>query len=337
MTTAARVLVVAEAGVNHGGDLGTGLALVDAAADAGADVVKFQTFSAARLATATAGQAPYQRAAMAGEMSQREMLAALELSVEDHVALAEHCSARGIEFCSTGFDVEDVDLLVDLGVRRLKVPSGELTDLPLLRHVGRQGLPILLSTGMADLDEVRAAVDALEAAGAARAEITVLHCTSAYPAPVEDANLAALATLRDALGVAVGYSDHTAGIEVAVAAVALGATVVEKHLTLDRSASGPDHAASIEAEAFAQMTRMIRSVETALGDGVKAPRPSELAVRAVARRSLVARTPIAAGEVFTADNVAAKRPSGGLSPMAWDDVIGRTAPRALEADEMIEP
>lgn len=329
-------LVIAEAGVNHDGDLGTALELVDAAAAAGADVVKFQTFSADRLVTTTAAKAEYQAAHGAAGESQHAMLRRLELSRTDHEALISRARERGIEFLSTGFDEASVDMLVDLGVRRLKVPSGEITNLPYLRHVGSRGLPVVLSTGMSDLDEVGAALAVLEAAGSSRASITVLHCTSEYPTPASDVNLRAMVTMAAAFAVRVGYSDHTMGHEVAVAAVALGASVIEKHLTLDRTAVGPDHAASLEPAALAEMITAIRTIEAALGDGVKTPQPGELANRAVARRSLVATAPIRAGEPFTEANVAAKRPSTGLSPMLWDEVVGTPASRDFEPDEAIE-
>jgi N,N'-diacetyllegionaminate synthase len=329
-------LVIAEAGVNHDGDLGTALDLVDAAADAGADVVKFQTFSADRLVTRTAAKAEYQNAQGDSGETQHAMLLRLELSRADHEALITRAHARGIEFLSTGFDEQSVDMLVDLGVRRLKVPSGEVTNLPYLRHVGRKGLPVIISTGMADLEEVAAAIEVLEAAGTSRDSLIVLHCTTEYPALASDVNLQAMVTMAEAFAIRVGYSDHTLGHAVSVAAVALGACVIEKHLTLDRSAPGPDHVASLEPAEFAEMVAAIRVVEAARGDGVKAARPGELANRAVARRSLVAIAPIRAGEVFTEANIAAKRPSSGLSPMLWDEVIGTTARRDFEPDELVE-
>jgi len=289
-------LVIAEAGVNHNGDLGIALDLVDAAAAAGADIVKFQTFSADRLVTMTAEKAGYQAAHGASDESQHEMLRRLELSRADHEALIVRAQQRGIEFLSTGFDEANVDMLIELGIRRLKIPSGEITNLPYLRHLGGAGLPIIMSTGMSELDEVAAALSTLEAAGASREAITVLHCTTEYPAPASDVNLRAMVTMAAEFAVRVGYSDHTLGHEVAVAAVALGASVIEKHLTLDRTAPGPDHAASLEPAAFAEMVDAIRMVEVALGDGVKSAQPGELANRAVARRSLVAIDAIRAGD-----------------------------------------
>ena len=333
------VLVIAEAGVNHNGDLALARQLVDVAARAGADLVKFQTFSADRLVTAAARQADYQVRNTGVEESQHAMLKRLELSRDAHLDLITHCKAAGIEFFSTGFDTDSVNMLLGLGATRIKIPSGELTNLPFLRHVGRAGgagRDVILSTGMGTYDEVAAAVDALENAGTPRARITVLQCTTNYPAGMDEVNLRAMATMAASLGVRAGYSDHTVGIEVAIAAVALGATVIEKHFTLDRTLPGPDHKASLEPAELAAMVAGIRNVERALGSVEKRPSPAEMANRAVVRRSLVASRPIAAGESFSAANLAVKRPGTGLSPMRWDEVVGRTAPRAFHTDEMIE-
>jgi N,N'-diacetyllegionaminate synthase len=328
-------LVIAEAGVNHNGELRLALDLVDAAAAAGADVVKFQTFAADRLATASVSKAPYQERDRAGE-SQYEMLRRLELSREAHLRILERCRARGIEFLSTAFDLESIDLLAELGLRRAKIPSGEITDLPYLRRIASLGLPILLSTGMAEMEDIRAALDALEQAGAARGAITLLHCTTEYPAAMAGVNLHAMETLGRTFGVPVGYSDHTEGIEVAVAAVALGATVIEKHFTLDRGMPGPDHRASLEPAALRQMVAAIRNIEQALGDGVKRPTEAERSTATIVRKSIVAAVAIEAGEPFTAANVTAKRAGRGLSPMQWDEVLGRRAPRRFAPDECIE-
>ena len=329
-------LIIAEAGVNHNGDPAIARALIDVAADAGADRVKFQTFVADRLVTAGSVKAPYQLLSTAADESQRAMLRRLELSREAHLDLLAHCKARGIRFLSTAFDLESVDLLAELGADCFKIPSGEITNLPYLRHVGRFGMPVLLSTGMADLNEVAAALDALERSGTPRARITVLHCTTEYPAPIAEVNLRAMTAMRDALGVAVGYSDHTLGIEVAIAAVALGAVVIEKHFTLDRNLPGPDHRASLEPDELRALVTSVRNVERALGDGVKRPTVSELANRAVARKSIVAARFIAAGEVLGDDNLTVKRPGTGISPMLWDDIRGRGAPRDFAPDELIE-
>ena len=331
-----KTLIIAEAGVNHNGNLAVARRLIDVAADAGADLVKFQTFSADRLVIASAEKAEYQKAAGGGE-SQHAMLRRLELTREMHEALIEHCKSRGIEFFSTPFDRESVDLLADLGLDCFKIASGEITNLPLLRHVGRRGGRVILSTGMASLAEVRAALAALEAAGTPRDRITVLHCNTEYPTPMADVNLRAMLTMRDELGVAIGYSDHTAGIEVAIAAVALGASVIEKHFTLDRNLPGPDHKASIEPAELKAMVAAIRNIEKAMGDGVKRASVSETKNMAVARKSLVAARAIRAGEPFSEDNVAVKRPGTGVSPMRWDDVIGRKATRDFAPDELIEP
>lgn len=331
-----RTLVIAEAGVNHNGDLGMARKLVEVAAEAGADLVKFQTFSADRLVTAQARKADYQaRTTDAGE-SQHAMIRRLELTRDMHVALIGECAARGIEFSSSGFDVRDIDMLVELDIRRFKVPSGELTNLPYLRHLGRYGKPVILSTGMATLGEIEEALDVLEQAGTPRHTITVLHCTTEYPTPMDEVNLRAMETIRAAFGVAVGYSDHTIGIEVPVAAVALGAAVIEKHFTLDRSLPGPDHRASLEPHELASMVRSIRNIEHALGDGMKRPSRSERDNMVIVRKSLVAARPIRKGEPYTPDNVCVKRPGNGLSPMRWDDVMGRPAPRDFDVDEAIE-
>jgi len=328
--------VIAEAGVNHGGDVELALELVGRAAAGGADVVKFQSFVTERSLTRSAPKADYQVATTGDADSQFEMVRRLELSPEDQRTIASACERAGIEFLSTAFDAESFDLLLDLGIRRVKVASGEMTNLPLLRHVAAAGLPMLLSTGMATLGEIEATLDALEAAGTPRERVTLLHCTTEYPAPIEEVNLRAIATLRQAFGVDVGYSDHTTGIDIAIAAVALGATVIEKHLTLDRSMPGPDHRASLEPGELAELVAGVRRVEAALGDGVKRPGPRELANRAIARKSIVAAGPIRAGEAYSAENLATKRPGTGLSPMAWDEIVGRTAPRDYDTDEMIE-
>lgn len=330
------VLVIAEAGVNHNGDLDLARGLVDAAAAAGADLVKFQTFSADRLVTARARKAEYQARATGAAESQRDMLRRLELSRADHEMLIAHCRSRGVEFFSTGFDRESIDLLVELGIDAFKIPSGEITNLPYLEHIGRFGRRIFLSTGMATLGEIEAALGVLESAGTPRVRITVLHCTTEYPTAMPDVNLRAMVAMRHAFGVTVGYSDHTPGIEVPIAAVALGATVVEKHFTLDRTLPGPDHAASLEPAELAAMVTAIRNIEEALGDGVKRPTPQEAKNRPVARKSIVAARAIRAGETFSDENLTAKRPGTGLSPMRWHDVVGRTAMRDFAVDELIE-
>lgn len=331
-----RVLIIAEAGVNHNGDLGMARQLVDVAAASGADLVKFQTFIADRLVTRQASKADYQaRSTDAGE-SQHAMIQRLELTREMHEALIAHCQLRGIEFFSTGFDQQSVDLLVELGLSRFKIPSGELTNLPYLRHVGRYAKPVILSTGMANLGEIEAALSALEHAGTSRDRITVLHCNTEYPTPMVDVNLKAMLTIRDAFGVAVGYSDHTAGIEVAIAAVALGAAVIEKHFTLARSLPGPDHKASLEPDELSAMVTAIRNIEQALGDGIKRLSPSAAKNKPIACKSLVAAVPIRAGELFSETNLTVKRPGTGVSAMRWDEVLNRRAPRDFAPDDLIE-
>lgn len=330
-----KVLIIAEAGVNHNGDLLMAKQLIDAAAVAGADLVKFQTFQADRLAAPSAEKAAYQILTTDGCESQNEMLRRLELSAGMHSDLIRHCAFRNIGFLSTGFDNESVDLLIGLGQNLLKIPSGEITNLPYLRHAGRLGKPLILSTGMAAMEEIGEAIHALEKAGTPRTRIIVLHCTTEYPAPMGDVNLRAMLAIRDTFGVAVGYSDHTLGIEVAVAAVALGATVIEKHFTLDRSLSGPDHKASLVPEELKEMVTAIRNIECAMGDGIKRVMPSEAKNLPVARKSIVASRSIMAGEVFGPENLATKRPGTGISPMRWDEIIGQIATRNYAADELI--
>lgn len=330
------VLVIAEAGVNHNGSLKAARDLVDAAAEAGADIVKFQTAVPELVVTPLGGKAEYQRNATDSAESQLEMLRRLHLPLEDFREIAAHCSRRGIQFLSTAFDPVSLNFLSELGSPIFKVPSGEITNLPYLRRVGREGKPIFLSTGMATLAEVRAAMRVVEEAGTPRSQITVLHCNTEYPTPMADVNLRAMLTMKAELGVAVGYSDHTLGIEVAIAAVALGATVIEKHFTLDRTLPGPDHQASVEPGELRAMVAAIRQIEQAMGDGVKRPSASESKNIPVARKSLVAAVPIRAGELFSETNLAVKRPGTGLSPMRWDELLGRPAPRDFAADELIE-
>lgn len=332
-----KTVIIAEAGVNHNGDMALARRLIDVAAEAGVDWVKFQTFSAERIATRTAAKAGYQNRTVGEGESQYEMLRRLELSREMHEALIDHCRAAGVAFLSTGFDIPGIELLRELGVTLFKIPSGEITNLPYLRHIGGLGGEVILSTGMADLGEVEAALRVLEEAGTPRGRITVLHCTTEYPAPLEEVNLRAMRSMGEAFGVAVGYSDHTPGIEIPIAAAALGATVIEKHFTLDRTLPGPDHMASLEPEELRAMVRGIRNVERALGDGVKRPSPSERGNRAAVRKSLVAAVAIRAGEPFSEENLTVKRPGTGVSPMRWDEIMGRPAPRDFAVDELIEP
>lgn len=330
-----RTLIIAEAGVNHNGDLELARQLIDAAAKAGVDLVKFQTFNANRQVTRTANKADYQSHTTDSKESQHEMLRRLELTADMHNELIAHCAARNVGFFSTGFDVESVDLLVGLGQDRFKIPSGEITNLPYLRHIGQLGKGVILSTGMATIGEIEAAIDVLEQAGTPRANITVLHCTTEYPAPMAEVNLRAMQSIHTTFGVAVGYSDHTPGIEVAIAAVAMGASVIEKHFTLDRSLPGPDHKASLEPEELKAMVAAIRNIEVALGDGIKRLTPSEARNKPVVRKSLVASQAIKAGEVFSAQNITTKRPGTGISPMCWDEVMGRVAQKNYKEDDLI--
>lgn len=319
--------------MNHNGDPALARGLVDAAADAGADVVKFQSFRSERLVRHDAPKARYQQETTSASEGQFEMLRRLELSEEAHAALVNHARERGIEFLSTPFDETSVDLLERLGVRRFKIASGEITNLPLLRHIGSQRKPVILSTGMSTLDEIGAALEAVRDAGAS--DVTLLHCVSDYPTRPEDVNLRVMISLQERFGVAVGFSDHTQGIAVAIAAVALGARVIEKHLTLDRSLPGPDHRASLEPREFAQLVRCIREAEVSIGDGYKRLTVEEQSTRRVARRSLVAAVDLSAGTVLEPRHVTAKRPGTGISPMEIDRVLGRTLRRAVAQDALL--
>jgi len=331
-----KTIIIAEAGVNHNGNLALAKQLIDVAAAAGADIVKFQTFNADRLVTRGAKKADYQVQATSDAETQYDMLRRLELSGEMHYALIAHCLLRNIRFLSTGFDIGSIDFLLSLGQECFKIPSGEITNLPYLRHIGRFNKSVILSTGMATLGDIEAAIEVLEQAGTPRSKLTVLHCTTEYPTPMADVNLRAMQSIKSAFGVAVGYSDHTQGIEVAIAAIAMGATVIEKHFTLDRNLPGPDHQASLEPAELTAMVSAIRNIELALGDGIKRITPSEFKNKPVVRKSLVAGRSIKAGETFTAENIITKRPGTGISPMRWDEVMGKKAPRFFSADELIE-
>lgn len=353
-------LIIAEAGVNHNGDEALALQLVEAAHIAGADIVKFQTFKAKNLVTETAQQADYQIANSQKQESQLAMLSRLELSYPAHHRLISRCNELGIEFLSTAFDSESLTFLVeDLGLKRLKIPSGELTNAPLILEHARTGCELIVSTGMASLSEVEAALAVIafgythasdaepcseafeqayasaEGLAALQQKVTLLHCTTEYPAPVEDINLKAMDTLSQTFKLPTGYSDHSAGIVVPVAAVARGAVIIEKHFTLDQNLPGPDHKASLEPDELTAMVSAIRQTEMALGHGRKVPAPSEIKNKAVARKSLVAARPIKAGEVFSAENLVIKRPGGGLSPMQYWTILGKTADQDYSAGELI--
>ena len=329
------VLIIAEAGVNHNGDIGIAKELIDVAADAGADFVKFQTFNVDRLVTENASKAEYQIAATSKLESQYSMLKKLELTETMHHELIAHSTSQNINFLSTGFDIESVNMLVGFGQKLFKIPSGEITNFPYLRHIGQLKGEVILSTGMSNMDEIIRAIKVLEDSGTPRGAITVLQCTSAYPAPMSDVNLLALRSIRETFGVEVGYSDHTLGIEISLAAVALGATIIEKHFTLDRTLPGPDHKASLEPKELKSLILGIRNIEEALGDGAKRVMPSEIGNRNVARKSIVARLPISAGEKFTEENLISKRPGTGISPMEWNSFIGVRAHRNFSVDESI--
>ena len=331
-----KTLIIAEAGVNHNGNVVLAKQLISTAAAAGADLVKFQSFITSKCISLRAPKAEYQIHGSDPSESQFEMVRKLELSKDDHDVLGAECQMQNIGFFSTGFDIESVDLLASLGQNLFKIPSGEITNLPYLRHIGRLGKPIILSTGMSNMLEIESAIKALEQAGTPRSKITVLHCTTEYPTPMRDVNLRAMKSIQTELGVAIGYSDHTLGIEVAVAAVAMGATVIEKHFTLDRNLSGPDHKASLEPAELKAMVSAIRNIEIALGDDVKQITPSEAKNILVARKSLVASKDIQIGERYSGENLTAKRPGTGISPMRWDEIIGLTANRNYAPDELIQ-
>jgi len=330
------IRIIAEAGVNHNGDISIAKKLVDAAKACGADIVKFQTFSAEKIASKNAAKADYQIKSTESGESQFEMLKRLELDERAHREIKDYCDLVGVEFLSTPFDTESVDMLSSLGVHVWKIPSGEITNLPFLRKIGSMDQEIILSSGMANLGEIEAALESLEAAGTSRDRITLLHCTTEYPAPYEEVNLGVLGNLSAAFGIKIGYSDHTKGISIPLAAAALGATIIEKHFTLDRSMTGPDHAASLEPDELSAMIAGIREIEIAMGDGIKRPTASELRNRNIARKSIVAAKRIARGEIFTDKNLTTKRPGHGISPMLWDSVLGRTAVRDFVPDEAIE-
>ncbi len=329
-----RIFIIAEAGVNHNGDMNIAKKLIDAASEAGADAVKFQTFKAENLVCKNAKKAAYQLETTDKSESQYDMLRKLELTREQHIELIEYCKTRHIMFLSTPFDIESLLLLVELGLPIIKIPSGEITNLPYLWAVAKQKKKVILSTGMSDLEEVKDAVKVLKDNGTE--DITVLHCNTQYPTPMEDVNLKAMATMKDELEIPIGYSDHTQGIEVPIAAVAMGATVIEKHFTLDKNMDGPDHKASLEPDELKCMVQAIRNIEKALGSDKKEVTASEVQNRDVVRKSIVAACKIQKGKCFSERNLTTKRPGTGINPMRWDEVIGQIAARDYEADEMID-
>ena len=329
-----KTLIIAEAGVNHNGSFELAKQLVDKAVEAGADIVKFQTCKAENVISRYADKAEYQKETTGEADSQLDMVRKLMLTYEEYGELKKYCDEKGITFLSTAFDLPSVDYLHSIGMKMWKIPSGEITNLPLLIKIAQLHEPIIMSTGMSNLDEVEDAVKVLKDNGAGG--ITLLHCTTEYPAPYEDVNLKAMQTMRERFDLPVGYSDHTKGIEIPVGAVALGACVIEKHFTLDRNMEGPDHKASLEPQELKQMVDSIRNVEKAIGDGIKKVSKSEEKNKDIARKSIIASKAIKAGDIFTEDNVTTKRPGNGINPMKWFDLLGRTAKHNYEEDYLIE-
>jgi len=330
-----KVLIIAEAGVNHNGDINNAFKLVDAAVEAGVDFVKFQTFNAKNLVSKDAKKAEYQiQNTKNSEENQLKMLEKLELSHEDHKKIISYCKSKNINFFSTAFDLESLDFLKEIGLKLVKIPSGEITNLPYLRKAAKLFPEAIISTGMCTMDEIRAAVSVFKASGTEK--ITILHCNTEYPTPMVDVNLKAMLAIQDYFQLPIGYSDHSLGIEVPIAAVAMGATIIEKHFTLDKTMEGPDHKASLDPEELKSMVKAIRNVELALsGNGIKEPSSSEFKNIIIARKSIVAKQPIKKGDVFTEENLTVKRPGSGISPMLWDDIIGKIAFKDFEEDELI--
>jgi len=329
------VFIIAEAGVNHNGSLKLAKKLIDAAAQSGADAVKFQTFKAENLVTKTAKKAEYQKKTTDVLESQFDMIKNLELDESAHKKLLTYCQKKGIIFLSTPFDHDSINLLNDLGLQTFKIPSGEINNLPYLRHIGSLNKQLILSTGMSTLKEVAAALKILETAGTPKNKITVLHANTMYPTPMEDVNLNAMLTIQKELDVSVGYSDHTIGIEVDIAAVAMGASIIEKHFTLDKAMDGPDHKASLEPNELKLMIESIRNIEKALGSFIKTPSPSEMENIEIARKSIVASQLIKKGELLSDENISIKRPGNGISPMQWDRITGTIASKDYQMDDLI--
>ena len=329
------VFIIAEAGVNHNGSIDLAYKLIDVAVESGADAVKFQTFKAENIASKNAPKAEYQKQTTDVSESQFDMLKKLELDVETHKELITYCKQKDIIFLSTPFDHESIDLLCDLGLKIFKIPSGEITNLPYLKHIGSLSEQVILSTGMSTLEEVGDALNILTNAGTLKENITVLHANTMYPTPMEDVNLNAMLTIQKEFGLAVGYSDHTLGIEVDIAAVVMGASIIEKHFTLDKTMEGPDHEASLEPEELKEMVASIRNIEKALGSSEKKPSPSESSNIKVVRKSIIANQNIKKGDLLTDKNISVKRPGGGISPMQWDEIIGVAASKDYNADELI--
>lgn len=331
-----KTFIIAEAGVNHNGDLKTAFKLIDVAKEAGADAVKFQTFKAKNIVSKSTEKADYQKKTTDKDETHYDMIKKLELSEEQHNDLIKYCKNKKIEFLSTPFDLDSIVLLRKLSIPIYKVPSGEITNYPYLKKIAQQGLPVIMSTGMSNLAEIEDALEVLLTEGLTRDKITILHCNSEYPTPKEDVNLKAMLTIKAAFpGIKVGYSDHTLGIEVPIAAVALGASVIEKHFTIDRTLPGPDHRASLEPDELKLMVESIRNIEKALGNGIKGVSSSEKNNKLISRKSIVANRDIKKGEVFTESNITAKRPGTGISPMRWNEVIGTVSRKDYQEDELI--
>lgn len=328
------VLIIAEAGVNHNGSFELAKKMADVAKAAGADIVKYQTAVPELVISMFAPKAEYQKDTTGEGESQLEMVRKLHFGFEEHRKLKEYCDSIGIMYLSTPFDMDSIDFLAEMDMPVWKIPSGEVTNLPYLEKVAKLGKPVIMSTGMCEISEIKDALDILEKNGAG--EVTILHCNTEYPTPLKDANVKAMLDIKNSFGTAVGYSDHTLGMEAPLAAVALGATVVEKHFTLDKNMEGPDHQASMSPEELTALVKSIRNMEVALGDGVKKVTESEAKNKDIARKSIVAKIPVKAGEVFTADNITVKRPGNGISPMRWYEVLGQKAKRDFSLDELIE-
>lgn len=330
-----RVFIIAEAGVNHNGSIELAKKLIDVASQAGADAVKFQTFKTENLVSKNTSKAEYQKETTDAMESQFDMIKKLELDVETHKKLIAYCQVKKIMFLSTPFDLDSIDMLDSLGLEIFKIPSGEITNLPYLRKIGTLNKKIVLSTGMATLDEVRDALTILINSGTQKVNITVLHANTMYPTPMEDVNLNAMLTIGNSFNVNYGYSDHTLGIEVDIAAVAMGASVIEKHFTLDKTMNGPDHKASLEPDELIAMVKGIRNIELALGSSIKSPSKSEIPNMSIARKSIVAKANIEKGNILTEENITVKRPANGISPMKWDSIIGTIANKNYKKDELI--
>jgi N,N'-diacetyllegionaminate synthase len=330
-----KVFIIAEAGVNHNGDVNLAKKMIDVAVDAGVSAIKFQTFKAEYLVSKNAQKAEYQKKTSGVEESQFEMIKRLELDTNTHKELLGYCDSRNIMFLSTPFDHDSIDMLDNLGMQIFKIPSGEITNLPYLQHIGRLNKEIILSTGMANIGEIEAALDILINSGTSKDKITILHANTEYPTPMQDVNLNAMLTIGNTFKTKIGYSDHTLGIDIPIAAVAMGASVIEKHFTLDNNMEGPDHKASLEPSELVNMVKSIRNIEKALGNGIKKASNSERKNIKVARKSIVAKCEIAKGEIFSKENITIKRPGSGLSPMLWNEVIGLKATKSFKTDELI--